>query len=294
MTLSQLERVIDSHKAGENVVHCLLGELPLNDRSRINIVARRKLADWIESGYLELYQRSEPFTEMFCFGMGASTKIAGQILELPEHGEARCLITRSEQGVSDAYKRLQALIKSGKRVPYAALETPDSKVAFLKRDNCVYNVDELRDRIGLTEILQDRILVAAEYSDRYFEKQRGQFAGLLARLLNGPWINADSIISIRTNQLKEEFVHDNDLGRHDSIRHQLEAYPNFRVVWRNFNQPGSKLEHGRFLRLTLDNKTRHIVIFDKGLDFVRRTSDGEGYIVVEKNYIVRTLDLPEL
>ena len=293
VTLSQLERVIDSHKAGEKVVHCLLGELPPNDRSRINIVARRKLADWIESGYLELYQRSEPFAEMFCFGMGASTKIAGQILELPEQGEARCLITRSQQGVTDAYKNLQALITSGKRVPYTALETPDAKVAFLKPGNCAYSIDELRIKIGLTEILQGRILVAADYSDRYFEKQRGQYASLLARLLDGPWISADSIISIRTNQLREEFAQDDDFSRHDAIREQLKGYPNFRVVWRNFNQPGAKLEHGRFLKLTLDDRTHHLIIFDKGLDFVRRLSDGEGYVVVEKNYIVRTLELPE-
>jgi ATP-dependent helicase YprA (DUF1998 family) len=293
LTLSQLERVIDSHKTGEHMVHCLVGELPANDRSRINIVARRKLADWIESGYLELVQSREPFTEMFCFGKGTSTPMAGQILELPEQGETRCLISRSAQGVSDAYRKIQALVQSSSRVAAKDLETPGARVAFLKPSSYPYSVDELRELIGLTEILHGRSLVKADYSDRYFENQynqRGQYARLFVELLDGPWISSDCMITIHTNQLKDEFENNHDLSRCDAIQRQFQGFPNFRLSWRNLNQPGPRLDHGRILKVTLDDQTSYLVIFDKGLDFVRRAGGSDDYVVIEKNYIVRTME----
>ena len=291
LTLSQLERVIDSHKVGAEPVRCLIGQIPEQDGSRrFSIVARRKLADWIESGYLELYLTLEAFPEMFCFGKDSATAIAGQILVLPEQEERQCLITRSRDGVSDAYQKIQALIQSSRRVASTFLETPGARVAFLEPGSEAYTVDALRDKIGLTEILQGRTLMTAEYSDRYFEKQRGQYARLLVDLLDGPWITPESAITIQTNQLKEEFENNHDRSRYDAIHQQLQGAPNFSLLWRNFNQPGPRLEHGRILKLTLDDQTVHLVIFDKGLDFVRRrrADDGDVYVVIEKNYIVRT------
>jgi ATP-dependent helicase YprA (DUF1998 family) len=288
VTLSQLERAIDSHKAGKKVVHCLLGQLPPNDRSHINIVARRKLAVWIESGYLELYENHEPFAEIFCFGKGSATAIAGKIIDLGVEGEKRCLITRSADGVSDAYQKIEELIQSSQRVGSAKLETAGARVADFKK-GALFTLEEMQDLMGLKEILQGRTVVNAEYSDRYLQKQRGQFVDFLVGLVSGPWINSGSVIKIRTNQLWEEFDNNDDRSRRMAIEQQIENAPNFALLWRNYNQPGPKLSHKRELVLRLDDGVSHQLRFDKGLDFVRLAADGISYEVIDDTYTVRSI-----
>lgn len=90
---------------------------------------------------------------MFCFGKGSSVAIAGQVFQRSEEDEVQCLITRSGDGVSDAYQKIEALIKSSLPVYAAYFETPGALVAEFKRGN-TYTVDELRQRIGLTEVLK--------------------------------------------------------------------------------------------------------------------------------------------
>ena len=288
LTLKQLERLIDSHKTGGHVVQCLLAELPSSERTDCNIFTRRKLADWIESGYLLLYQRRAPFAEMFCFGKGSSVAIAGQVFQRSEEDEVQCLITRSGDGVSDAYQKIEALIKSSLPVYAAYFETPGALVAEFKRGN-TYTVDELRQRIGLTEVLEGKSLAKAEYTDRYFQKQNGQYAQLLISLIDGTWVNDNTRITIRTNQLKEEFESNNYLGRLENIERQLDHEPNCSLLWRNYNQPGTRLPHARTLSLCLDDGTSYLLRFDKGLDFVRLIDDGVNYEVIDETHTVRTL-----
>ena len=140
--------------------------------------------------------------------------------------------------------------------------------------------------MGLDSILQERLVLSADYYDRYFEKQRGEYGQLFAQLLNGPWLSKESLITIHTNQLREEFQDDHDLTRQDAIQEQLKDFPNFRLRWRNYNSPGQKLEHARTLKMTFADDSSLLVTFDKGLDFVRRRWGTEEYEVTEKTYVM--------
>lgn len=102
-------------------------------------------------------------------------------------------------------------------------------------------------------------------------------------------MNDNTRITIRTNQLKEEFESNNYLGRLENIERQLDHEPNCSLLWRNYNQPGTRLPHARTLSLCLDDGTSYLLRFDKGLDFVRLIDDGVNYEVIDETHTVRTL-----
>jgi ATP-dependent helicase YprA (DUF1998 family) len=285
LPLSELEKTIDSHKANDKPVLCVLGQLPASDGSTKCKFTRRKLADWIDSGYLDLNHHPSPSVEMFCLGMGSANAVAGQLLNLPDQ-EPKCLITRSSSGVEDAFLKIQSLRDQCTKVSSSQFEDPGTKVFRLKPTGISYSVDDLRKMMGLDSALQDRRVISADYYDRYFEKQRGQYAHMFARLLSGPWLANDSLITIHTNQLREEFQDNHDLTRQNAIQEQLKDFPHFRLRWRDYNSPGPKLEHARTLKITFADDSAHLVTFDKGLDFVRRRWGTEEYEVTEKTYVM--------
>jgi hypothetical protein len=285
LPLRELEKAIDSHKANDKPVLCVLGHLPANDGSTKCKFTRRKLADWIDSGYLDLYHHPSSSVEMFCLGMGSANAVAGQLLNLPDQ-EPKCLITRSSSGVEDAFLKIKSLRDQCTKFSSSQFEDPGTKVFRFKPTGSSYSVDDLRTMMGLYSVLQDRRVLSADYYDRYFEKQRGQYAHMFAQLLSGPWLANDSQITIHTNQLREEFQDNHDLTRQTAIQEQIQDFPHFRLQWRNYNTPGPKLEHARLLRITFADDTSHLVTFDKGLDFVRRRSGTEAYEVTEKTYVM--------
>jgi ATP-dependent helicase YprA (DUF1998 family) len=285
LALSQLEQAIDSHKASGKPVLCVLEQLPVNDGNSISKFTRRKLADWIESGYLDLYHNPNSSAEMFCLGLGSTNAVAGKILVLPDE-DPRCIITRSTCGVGDAFEKIQSLVESCAHVASSQLEDPGTRVFRFKPSNTSLSVDDLRRVMGLDEVLRDKTLVSADYYDRYFEKQRGRYAEMFAGLLNGQWLNKESLITIHTNQLREEFLDNHNLTRQNAILQQLMVYPHFRLCWSNYNVPGAKLDHARTLKITFTDHSSHLVTFDKGLDFVRRRWGTEEYEVTEKTYVM--------
>jgi len=284
LKLSQLERAIDSHKANDRPVLCVLSDLPANEGSSTSKFIRRKLADWIDSGYLDLHHNPDPSTQMFCLGHGSSHAVAGQILDLPDQG-LKCIITRSKHGVGDAYLKIQALAESSRKVASSELEDPGTKAFGFTVSSRAYSVENLRSMMGLDSVLQGKLLLSADYYDRYFEKQRRRYAHLFVQLLSGPWLTNDSLISIHTNQLREEFQDGHDLTRKSAIEEQIQENPNFRLCWRNCNVPGPKLDHPRELKLVFADHSSCLVTFEKGLDFVRRRWDTDEYEVIERSKV---------
>ena len=285
LPLSELEKAIDSHKANNKPVLCVLSQLPGNDGSTKNKFARRKFADWIDSGYLDLYHHPSSSVEMFCIGMGSANAVAGQLLNLPDQ-EPKCLITRSASGVEDAFLKIQSLKDQCTKVSTSEFEDPGTKVLRFKPTGSLYSVDDLRTMMGLDSVLRNRQVLTADYCDRYFEKQRGQYAHLFAELLSGPWLSRESQVTIHTNQLREEFQDNHNLTRQDAIQEQLKDFPHFHLRWRNYNTPGPRLEHARILKIRFADDSCLLVTFDKGLDFVRRRWGTHEYEVTEKTYVM--------
>jgi hypothetical protein len=221
---------------------------------------------------------------MFCLGHGSANAVAGQIFNLSDQ-DLKCIITRSRQGVGDAYLKIQTLTESSKQVASSELEDPGTKAFGFTVSSRAYSADDLRSMMGLDSVLQGKQLLSADYYDRYFEKQRRRYAHLFVQLLNGPWLMNDSLISIHTNQLREEFQDGHDLTRKHAIVEQIQNYPNFRLCWRNCNVPGPRLDHARELKLVFADQSSCLVTFEKGLDFVRRRWDTDEYEVTERTKV---------
>ena len=284
LDLKELEKAIDSHKANEKPVLCVLEHLPANEGNTESRFRRRKLVDWIDSGYLDLYHHPKPSDEMFCLGMGSANAVAGKLLNLRDQ-ERKCLITRSSCGVEDAYRKIEALIKESAQVASSQLEDPGTKVFYFRLSGSSYTVDVLREMMGLDMVLEGKRLLSADYYDRYFQKQRGQFTLLFAQLLSGSWLGSESLITIHTNQLREEFQDNRNSSRRDAIQQQLEDYPHFRLRWRDYGVPGPRLDHARELRIVFADQTSRLVTFEKGLDFVRYRQDNGEYEVTERTKV---------
>lgn len=284
LKMSQLERAIDSHKANDQPVLFVLSDLPANEGTSTSKFIRRKLADWIDSGYLDLYHNPDSSAEIFCIGHGSTNAVAGEILNLPDQ-DLKCIITRSKQGVGDAYLKIHALTESSKQVASSELEDPGTKAFGFNPSSRTYSVDDLRCMMGLDSVLQGKKLLSADYYDRYFEKQRRRYAHLFVQLLSGPWLMNDSLISIHTNQLREEFQDGHDLTRKHAIVEQIQDYPSFCLCWRNCNVPGPRLDHARELKLLFTDKSSCLVTFEKGLDFVRPRWRTDEYEVTERSKV---------
>lgn len=284
LDLKELEKAIDSHKANEKPVLCVLEHLPANEGNTESRFRRRKLVDWIDSGYLDLYHHPKLSDEMFCLGMGSANAVAGKLLNLPDQ-ERKCLITRSSCGVEDAYRKIEALIKASAQVASSQLEDPGTKVFYFKPSGSAYSVDVLREMMGLDMVLEGKRLLSADYYDRYFQKQRGQFALLFAQLLSGSWLGSESLITIHTNQLREEFQDNRNSSRRDAIQQQLEDFPHFRLCWRDYGVAGPRLDHARELKLVFADQSSCLVTFEKGLDFVRRRWENDEYEVTERTKV---------
>jgi len=289
LTLRDLEKAIDTNKTNEKSVRCVLGEVPANDGSEKNKYIRRKLAYFVESGYLDLYFNPIPSVELFCLGNGSTTALACQVFNLSSL-EPKCLVTRSSPGIEDAFSKIQDYINKSTKVSSTQLKDDGIVVKdFFRGDS--YSIDELRSKIGIDEVLDGKRIVTANYSDKYFEKQRGKYALLFAKLLSGPWLASDSVITVHTDQLREEYMDDNDRRRRDIIEEQFKDYPNFRLQWHDYNQPHPKLVHGRRLDIAFTDHQSWRVKFEKGLDFVRRLETGE-YVVKDETDVTWVSPIP--
>ena len=117
------------------------------------------------------------------------------------------------------------------------------------------------------------------YSDRYLNQQNQPRAEILADLLQGMWLNDDSQLTIQIQQSKEEYDR-RDTQRRINIERFISALPGkVKVEMKPY------LPHRRELTIESQSNSTYRILFDKGLDFLKKDSDGK-YRIEETTYIV--------
>ena len=278
LSLRKLEKAIDSHKASDKPISCVLCTIPTNDGSTQSQWIRRTLAHWVESGYLDLYHYPKSSPELFCFGKDSTSAIAMQVFNVDSH-EQRCLVTRSSNGVDQVFSKIQALIGDSAKVSFDDLKDDGIDYKDLNHGDS-FSIDELRHKIGIDENLGGKHLLSAHYFDKYFAKQASWYARFFAHLLDGPWLDEDSLITVHTDEL-----HYDDWNRRVDIEQEFKDLPNFRLEWRDKGYQNPKLDHARSLDFTFADHPSLRLIFDKGIDFVQPTN-GTKYFVKDKTYVI--------
>ncbi len=280
--LTQIVEALGSNAPLELIV-THLPEQENNDQVR---VLRKRLSQWIDQGLLILYRTKENRSLTFCFSSQLPHRTACQ-LQINHNGEpVEWFQTRSERGVNQVFRDLQSLKSNSIVVPAATLEDSDTVVIFPTPSWGSLTLEQLREELGLVQVLQGNQVKKIVYSDRYLNQQNQPGAEILADLLQGMWLNDDSQLTIQIQQSKEEYDR-RDTQRRISIERFLSNLPGkVKVEMRPYPkrcQP--PFPHRRELIIEFQSNSTYRILFDKGLDFLKKDSDGK-YRIEETTYIV--------
>jgi ATP-dependent helicase YprA (DUF1998 family) len=272
-------------------VALILGSLPERNQSDDTAVARRRLSQWIEQGVLDLYANATLVKDTYCFSPDhPRSRRAFQITFNSDGSPADFLEARSEIGVQAVSERLARLRADSRPVSSQEIADPESLIVFPTPNWPPMKLEQLRAELGLSQLLEGQSIEYIEYTDRYINFRDRHDARFLVVLLNGPWLNRDSNVRLRTNQTKEE-----DTAGDRSRRHSLESdlalldgVCRYQLIWGDFRKPRRTLLHRRELILQSVSGQRHRVLFDKGMDFISHNKNTGLYTIRDDTYIVVT------
>jgi len=292
-SFSFLTKTIDRCRDG-NPPTLILRNLPPSGGEEVTRVLRKRLAQWIDQGLLDLLCFDLDAPDTAVFASDGPHRAAIQLVHA-QNGEALdCLETRSPEGVEIVLRRLHEWRSQARPVAIAELADEDTRIVFpgprSKELMPAVTSTQLAEFIGLPALLKGRKLAHAEYTDRYFDNQDTGSAELLVGLLTGPWLVKDTTILVRTAETEEEHRF-NDSSRRTRLKTALHSFPlslTFELDWRHYarRRYEPRLKHARELTLHVKGGDTFRVLFDRGLDFARRY--GDLYKIREESYVVIT------
>jgi hypothetical protein len=192
------------------------------------------------------------------------------------------LQTKSIAGVETVFKRLEKIRASAKIVTASELAQPDTQIIFLQASNHKLNLEQLRHKLGLAEILTGNKIERATYRDRYLQAPETKILIHLLEISCNSSTQLNILVlenpqeqsaSVRKQELESALTDLNNLG----ICYQLKVQPKHNL---------KHFEHARSLEITMQNEIKYKIIFDRGLDFIQ--SDKTDYCITKPTYIVIT------
>jgi ATP-dependent helicase YprA (DUF1998 family) len=254
----------------------------------------KRLGQWIDQGLLKLYKTPVRALPILCLNTEQQNRIALQLHQNSEINVWEWFQTRSFEGVSTVFQRLQALREGGyglrqgqnqaKLVTAKELEDPQTSVAFPDRNWGELTILQLRQKLGLDKVLLGSQIRQIVYRDRYLNEKG---AKILAHLLQSDGLNKNSSVTI-------EVLEDSQGETQKQRKQQLE------VALKKLKETGVSLNiivrpwqqrihfpHARELEVHQQDGQKFKVLFDKGIDFLEPRTNGI-YRVAERSYVVIT------
>ncbi len=261
-------------KDSENPIKLILHELP-RPNSDEQLFLRKRLSQWIDQKSLEIHQTDNhgEYPELV-MQMRSQSPIALKLH--PDTEEITWLETRSNQGYEFVRSRLENL--RSHLIPASKLNDPDTKVIYPNpQDHYWQNLTltELRDRLGLAEILQGQQIKRISYSDRYLQPQEAE---ILADLFRDVWLQAKPQISVRILEQK------NQLPNH-RVEIERALNPIKATVTQQPLRDRRHFDHARSLEIYRQDGKHYRILLDQGMNFLRKRSSLI-YEVTNSTYIV--------
>jgi hypothetical protein len=264
-----------------------------SERTYLQVFYKR-LGQWIDQGLLKLYKTPVSALPILCLNTEQQNRIALQLHQNSEIGIWEWFQTRSYEGVSTVFQRLQGLREAGyglrqgrtqaKLVTAKELEDPRTSVAFPDRSWGDLTLPQLRQKLGLDKVLLGGQIRQIVYRDRYLNEKG---AKILARLLQSDGLNKNSSVTI-------EVLEDSQGETQKQRKQQLElalSKLKERGVSLSINvrpwQHRIHFPHARELEVHQKNGQKFQVLFDKGIDFLELRAR-DFYCVTERSYVVVT------
>ncbi len=283
-TLKRLTEIVNALQSRNEPLELIVHHLPhpVSVRER---VLRKRLQQWIDQGALKLYLTDHDILPELCLSsQWERYRIALRYCPAQGDNAAYWLKTTTERGVIQVFDRLKQSQQQAKSVAAQDLIDRDTTVVFPDHTWKNLNIDQLRHQLGLEPILVGSKIIRVVYSDRYLNASN---ARLLADLLKGDWLASNTQVTIHIQQLYEEY-RSNDTSRRADLEkvmtQQLSLQTN--VKMRPYGRNYGTLSHSRELTIYHQDKKVHRVLFDKGMDFLKKTEGS--YQVSESTYVVVT------
>ncbi|KYC41676.1 DEAD/DEAH box helicase [Scytonema hofmannii PCC 7110] len=243
----------------------------------------KRLGQWIDQGLLKLYKTPVSALPILCLNTEQQNRIALQLHQNSEIGIWEWFQTRSYEGVSTVFQRLQGLRSQAKLVTAKELEDPQTSVAFPDRNWGDLTLPQLRHKLGLDKVLLGS-LSQIVYRDRYLNEKG---AKILAHLLQSDGLNKNSSVTI-------EVLEDSQGETQKQRKHQLELAlsklkergVSLNIIVRPW-QHRVHFPHARELEVYQKDGQKFQVLFDKGIDFLEPRAR-DFYCVTERSYVVVT------
>lgn len=230
---------------------------PKND-DRIRVL-RKRLSHWLEQGFLKLYLTKTVDDPTFCLSTQLSHRIAFQLRGDNNDERTQWFQTRSERAVNHVFQKLQLLKGEATVVTASMLEDFDTVVIFPDPSWRSLDLKQLCQKLGIAGVLQESRVQKIVYSDRYLNSSS---AKILASLLPGSWLDNDSHLTIRIQQLKQEYDQQ-DTRRSAEIEQTVATLPGkIKVEMQPYFQRHQPLPHRRELTIQLQGNLTYRIIFD--------------------------------
>ncbi|OYQ61813.1 hypothetical protein B9G53_25440 [Pseudanabaena sp. SR411] len=261
-------------KDSENPIELILHELP-RPNSDEQLFLRKRLCQWIDLGLLIIYQADNhgEYPEL-AMQMRSQSPIALKLH--PDTEENTWLETRSDQGYEVVKARLENLRSHS--VLASQLNDPDTQVIYPNPQDSQWQnltLEELRDQLGLTTILQDQQIKRITYSDRYLQPQEAE---ILADLLQGNWLQTNTQISVRILEQRDQIPN----RRADTERALI---PINATVTQQPLRDRQHFDHGRSIEIYRCDGKHLRILLDKGMSFLKKKTSSV-YEVTSSTYIV--------
>ncbi len=270
--LKCLQEAIQACQSTQSSIGLILHDIPSSD-SDANRFLRKRLHHWIDQGLLRLYQSdSEIQTEIY-LQIRSQQPIALKLHQDPE--QTTWLQTRSDRGCETLHQRLEEIKLRSRLVSALELDDPNTRIINPDRTWQNLTLTDLRNRLGLTSILEGQQIQKIYYSDRYLQPQSAE---ILADLLVGDWLLPNIQISVRFLELKDQ-----SHTRRSDIQSALQAVSG-KVIQQSMRDL-NHINHGRSLVIHKENGVKCTILFDRGLDFLRKLQN-QYYEVTESSYVV--------
>jgi len=261
-----------------NPLTLILHELP-QPNSDHNLVLRKRLSQWIDQGLVRLYQtdiNEYPTLYLYtspqnCLALGLSQESNQNLVWLQ---------TRSQEGVSAVQKRLHDWLARARKVQATELEDANTQVIFPEPAWGILSLTELRQRLGLERVLTGSRVTQVTYQDRYLDASGARY---FVNLLQGEWLDTSTQIIVHILE---------DLNKPDRLERLTERLvPISGQVRQEAYISGvssrDRFVHARSLEIEKEDGQHYRILFDKGMDFMKRHID-QTYEINESTYVVIT------
>lgn len=167
-----------------------------------------------------------------------------------------------------------------REVQATELEDANTQVIFPEPAWGILSLTELRQRLGLERVLTGSRVTQVTYQDRYLDASGARY---FVNLLQGEWLDTSTQIIVHILE---------DLNKPDRLERLTERLvPISGQVRQEAYISGvssrDRFVHARSLEIEKEDGQHYRILFDKGMDFMKRHID-QTYEINESTYVVIT------